>query len=98
MDNSPMLSTPVPETILCDGHFRTSDATAFATCKSLHLNLRPWATKVSSSYLLVEDKQGALRLDPSKLGRHLHHKRRRERKEHAEFRLDTTTKFLLFSP
>src|SRR5215210_1539257 len=46
-----------PETILCGGHIRTSDATAFSTCKSLDLNFSRCATKVSSCYLLVEDKQ-----------------------------------------
>jgi hypothetical protein len=52
-----MLSTPIPETMLCDGHIRTSDATAFATCKSLHLNRSFPTTKVSFRYLVVEDKQ-----------------------------------------
>src|SRR5205809_5703831 len=59
MDNSPMLSTPFPETILCDGHSSASGTTAFATCKSLHLNLCRVLPKVSFRYLLVEDKQGS---------------------------------------
>jgi len=58
MDNSPMLSTPFPETILCDGHSSASGTTAFATCKSLHLNFCRVLPKVSFRYLLVEDKQG----------------------------------------
>src|SRR5437879_13133156 len=58
MDNSPMLSTPFPETILCDGHSSASGTTAFANCKSLHLNFCRVLPKVSFRYLLVEDKQG----------------------------------------
>ena len=53
-----MLSTPFPETILCDGHSSASGTTAFATCKSLHLNFCRVLPKVSFRYLLVEDKQG----------------------------------------
>jgi hypothetical protein len=59
MDNSPMLSTPIPETTLRDGHASASDTTAFSTCKSLHINFLLCATKVSFRYLLVEDKQGS---------------------------------------
>src|SRR2546421_12200903 len=63
MDNSPMLSTPFPETILCDGHSSASGTTAFATCKSLHLNFCRVLPKVSFRYLLVEDKQGTSVVD-----------------------------------
>ena len=48
-----MLSTPIPETILRDGHIHASDTTVFSTCKSLHINLCPVLPKVSSRYLLV---------------------------------------------
>ena len=54
-----MLSTPIPETTLRDGHVSASDTTAFSTCKSLHINSLLCATKVSFRYLLVEDKQGS---------------------------------------
>jgi hypothetical protein len=54
-----MLSTPIPETTLRDGHASASDTTAFSTCKSLHINSLLCATKVSFRYLLVEDKQGS---------------------------------------
>src|SRR5215210_7549635 len=73
-----------PETILCGGHIRTSDATAFSTCKSLDLNFSRCATKVSSCYLLVEDKQRSSAVN--RLSAHIY----TEAQRNAEIRRDTT--------
>src|SRR5437764_6508680 len=91
MDNSPMLSTPFPETILCDGHSSASGTTAFATCKSLHLNFCRVLPKVSFRYLLVEDKQGTSVVSLVTVGSEAAHHRDTENTEMAQSKEVTRT-------